>query len=211
MEVSCIVLAGGKSVRLGRNKIIENLGGKMLLERVLDTLSLFKGEIILVTSAHSALPEVAGYPRVRVVQDIYPNKGSLGGIYSGIVSSKTFYNLLVACDMPFLSFNLLRYMLEIAPDYDLVAFREGQHFEPLHAIYSKNCIPPLEKLLERESVRIIEILHYVNTRFLTLKEIEGFEHGHLSFFNINYENDLQKAVEIIKNELPQLSSIKVPS
>ena len=88
MEISCIVLAGGKSTRLGRNKITENIGGKMLLERVLDTLSLFKGEIILVTSAQSSLPELEKYPQVKIVKDIYPNRGSLGGIYSGMFFSK---------------------------------------------------------------------------------------------------------------------------
>ncbi len=211
MELSCIVLAGGKSKRLGRNKITENIGGKMLLERVLDTLSLFKCEIIIVTSASSSLPGIEKYPQIKVVRDIFPDKGSLGGIYSGLLLSKTFYNLIVACDMPFLSFDLLQYMLEIAQGYDLTVFREGEHFEPLHAVYSKSCVLPLKTLLKLENVRIIEILQYVNARFLTLKEIGKFNHGHLSFFNINNEGDLQKAVEIAKTEIPRSPSIKILS
>jgi molybdopterin-guanine dinucleotide biosynthesis protein A len=209
VEMSCIVLAGGKSARLGRNKITENIGGKMLLERVLDTLSLFNCEIIIVTSTQSYLPELDKYPKVKLVRDIYPNRGSLGGIYSGLFFSKSFYNLLVAGDMPFLSINLLQYMLDIAQGYDLTAFREGDKFEPLHAVYSKNCIVPLKMLLERENVRIMEILRYVNTRYLTLKEIGRFDHGHLSFFNVNYEADLQKALEIANTELPQPPLTKI--
>jgi molybdenum cofactor guanylyltransferase len=209
MEISCIVLAGGKSARLGRNKITENIGGKMLLERVLDTLSLFKGEIILVTSGHSSLPELEKYPQVKIVKDIYPDRGSLGGIYSGMFFSKTFYNLVVACDMPFLNYGLLHYMTEIAQGYDLAAFREGTRFEPLHAVYTKDCLVPLKMLLERENVRIIEILSYVNARYLTPKEIEKFDPARLSFFNINYEDDLQKAIKIAKAEVSQ--SIKIPA
>jgi molybdopterin-guanine dinucleotide biosynthesis protein A len=211
MEISCIVLAGGKSTRLGRNKITENIGGKMLLERVLDSLSLFKGEIIIVTSAQSTLPGVDKYPQVRIVNDIYPDKGSLGGIYSGIFFSRTFYNLLVAGDMPFLSFNLLHYMADIAQGYDLVAFREGERFEPLHAVYSKNCILPLEMLLKQDNVRIIELLGYLsNVRYLTLAEIAEFDPRHLSFFNINNEDELHKAVRIALTEFTRLSPVKIP-
>jgi molybdopterin-guanine dinucleotide biosynthesis protein A len=209
MEVSCIVLAGGKSTRLGRNKITENIGGKILLERVLDALSLFKGEIILVTSGHSSLPELEKYPQVKIVKDIYPNRGSLGGIYTGMFFSKAFYNLVVACDMPFLNYGLLKYMTEIAQGYDLAAFREGTRFEPLHAVYTKDCLVPLKMLLERENIRIFEILSYVTARYLTLKEIEKFDHAHLSFFNVNYEDDLQTAIEIAKAEIFQPSSIKI--
>jgi molybdopterin-guanine dinucleotide biosynthesis protein A len=210
MEISCIVLAGGKSTRLGRNKITENIGGRKLLERVLDTLSLFKVEIILVTSEQSALPDLQKYPQVKKVKDIYPNRGSLGGIYSGMFFSKSFYNLVVACDMPFLNFSLLQYMTEIAQGYDLAAFREGTRFEPLHAVYTKDCLVPFKMLLERENVRIIEILSYVTARYLTLKEIEKFDHSHLSFFNINYEDDLQKAIKIASGEILTPLSIKMP-
>ncbi len=208
MQVSCIVLAGGKSTRLGRNKIREKIGGKMLLERVLETLSRFESEIIIVTSASSSLPGLEQYPKVSVVRDIYTNKGSLGGIYSGLLLSKSFYNLVLACDMPFLSFDLLQYMTDIAQGYDMVAFREGQRFEPLHAVYSKKCLFPLEMLLKSENVRIIEILRYVNLRYLTLKEIEKFDHGYLSFFNVNYEDDLLKAKDLLMTELTRPSLIQ---
>jgi molybdenum cofactor guanylyltransferase len=207
VEISCIVVAGGKSSRLGRNKLVENLGGKLLLERVLDTLSRFKSEIIVVTAANSSLPALDRYPQVRVVQDVFPNKGSLGGIYSGLLFSKSFYNLVVAGDMPFLSVNLLHYMLDIAPGYDLVAYWDGQQFEPLHAFYSKNCLSPFQMLIQRENVRIMEILRYTSARCLTLAELEEVDPDHLSFFNINCEADLHKAQEIVNNRLLQPSFI----
>lgn len=205
LEISCIALAGGKSTRLGRNKITEMIGDKTLLDRVLDILSSFKREIIIVTSAQSILPDRINYPKVKIVNDIYPGKGSLGGIYTGLSASKTFYNIAVACDMPFLNTDLLNYMVEIARGYDLVAFREGDRFEPLHAVYSKNCLSSIGLLLQRNNVRIIEILNYVKVRYLTPQEIDRFDSRRLSFFNINTEEELLKAIEIARSE-PQTAS-----
>ena len=200
MEISCIALAGGKSTRLGRDKITEVIGGKTLLERVLTTLSLFKGEIIIVTSAHATLPPLNNYPQVKIVNDIYPDKGSLGGIYTGLLASKSDYNLVVAGDMPFLNTDLLRYMVDIAKGFDLVAFREDDRFEPLHAVYSKNCVAAIEQLLQRNNVRIIEILPLVNVRYLKPEEIERFDPRHLSFFNINTEAELREGIELARRK-----------
>ena len=199
MEISCIALAGGKSTRLGRNKLTETIGDRTLLERVLDTLSSFNSEIIIVTSARSNLPDMIDYSNIRVVSDIYPGKGSLGGVYSGLFASKTLHNIVVACDMPFLHKGLINYMLEISKGYDLVAYREGERFEPLHAVYSRNCLATIELLLKRENVRIIEILSSVNVRYLTLEEIDRFDPLHLSFFNINTEDELRRAQELAKD------------
>jgi len=199
LEISCIALAGGKSTRLGRNKLTETIGDRTLLERVLDTLSSFNSEIIIVTSARSNLPDMIDYSNIRVVSDIYPGKGSLGGVYSGLFASKTLHNIVVACDMPFLHKGLINYMLEISKGYDLVAYREGERFEPLHAVYSRNCLATIELLLKRENVRIIEILSSVNVRYLTLEEIDRFDPLHLSFFNINTEDELRRAQELAKD------------
>ena len=102
LDVSCIILAGGKSRRLGRNKVIEKIGNQSLLERVVSSLSVFNSEIIIVAARESFLPQLTNYPKLKFVNDIYPGKGSLGGIYTGLVGSKLFYNVVVACDMPFL-------------------------------------------------------------------------------------------------------------
>ena len=196
MNISCIALAGGKSTRLGRNKLTEVIGGKTLLNRVLDTLSLFEGEIILVTSPQSSLPSIAKYPQVRIVNDIFPGTGSLGGIYTGLSASKTHYNLVVACDMPFLNIGLLRYMIAVSEGNDLVAFNQDDRPEMLHAIYSKNCLKLMKSLIETNKLRIIGILPHIRVRYISQEEIERFDPQNLSFFNINTEEDLKKAKEI---------------
>jgi molybdenum cofactor guanylyltransferase len=203
MEISCIVLAGGKSTRLGRNKLVEVIGRKTLLEMVLDALSVFNSEIIVVTSRHSPLsPMLKQYPRARTVEDIFPDTGSLGGIYTGLSVSRNHYNLVVAADLPFLNINLLKYMVSIAPGFDLVAYNENDRPEMLHAVYSKNCLAPMESLIRRNNLRIIGILPSIKVRYLTLAEIEQFDPRHLSFFNINTEDDLKKGLELARKLSP---------
>ena len=199
MDVSCIILAGGKSTRLGRNKVVEKIGNQSLLERVVTRLSAFQSDIIVVAAKHSNLPELTGFPNLRIVQDIYPDRGSLGGIYSGLVNSKTFYNLVVACDMPFLSLDLIRYMIEIAGGYDVVVPRESQEvFEPLHAIYSLNCIAPLEMLIRDDRFKILELFALVKVRYVEVAEIDRFDPQHISFFNVNTEADLRAGRDLLE-------------
>ncbi len=200
MKISCLVLAGGKSTRLGRDKIVEVIGDNTLLERVLDTLEMFESEIILVTSGQANIPPISGHPGVKIVSDIYPGKGSLGGIYSGLKASHSHYNLVVAADMPFLNKGLLKYMVEIAEGFDLVAYNEEDRPELLHAIYSKNCLAPMESLIRQNSLRIIGILPFIKVRYLSPEELDRFDPRHLSFFNINTEEDLKKAIKLAKKE-----------
>jgi molybdenum cofactor guanylyltransferase len=199
LDISCIALAGGKSARLGRNKLLEMIGDTTLFQRVLDKLVLLNGEIIIVTPDDTSLPDLKGYSNLRIIGDTYPNRGALGGVYAGLSASNTHYNVVVAGDMPFLNTDLLQFMLDAAVNHDLVAYRDGDRFEPLHAVYSRNCIEPLKQLLACDNVRIIEILHLVKTRLLSAEELARFDPQHLSFFNINTEKELQAARAIIKS------------
>ena len=198
MDVSCIVLAGGKSTRLGRNKIIETIGNQSLLERVVSCLLSLQSEIIIVAARDSSLPELTNYSRLKLVTDIYPERGSLGGLYTGLVNSTSFYNLVVACDMPFLNLDLLHYMIELAPGFDVVVPKINDVFEPLHAIYSKNCLIPVKSLIERDRFSILELYPMVKVKHLENVEIDRFDPGHLSFFNINTEADLQAGKELAR-------------
>ena len=168
-------------------------------------MSLFDGEIIIVTSDQANVPHDISYPKLKIVNDIFPGKGSLGGIYTGLVASKTYYNIVVACDMPFLNHDLLKYFVGIADGFDLVAFNKDNKFEPLHAVYSRKCIPPMERLLQRNNVRIIEILPHVKVRNISLEEIDRIDPHHVSFFNINTEAELEIAREIANGDRNNLN------
>jgi len=187
--ISCIVLAGGEGKRLGIDKAFLEIGGRVLIEDILEKMARIGDEVIIVTSS----PQRYDHLEARLVGDVYPGKGSLGGIYSGIKAAHNQHSLVVACDMPFLDLRLLRYMILLSPGQDAVIPRIGEFTEPLHAIYSKQCLQSIERVLAGGSRRIIEFFPEVRVRYIEEQEIKLFDPQCLSFFNINTPGDLEKA------------------
>jgi len=169
LATTSIVLAGGKSTRLGKDKTVELIGGTSLLQRVLSRLATFSTEIILVTAKGQAKPQHFLPPETKVIEDVFPDAGSLGGIYSGLTASSSSHNLIVACDMPFLDVPLLQYLLALSPSFDAVIPRVGGYLEPLHAVYSKNCLTPIRHLLEQGNHKIIDFFTQDSTKQLVKK------------------------------------------
>lgn len=191
MEATSIVLAGGKNLRLGRYKALETVCGKTLIERVVERLRPLTDRILVVTSQEQLPLTVTG---VEVLVDVYPGRGPLGGIYTGLLASRSLYSVVAACDMPFLNTELLRYMIELSPDFDVVIPRLGEEMvEPLHAIYSRNCLDNMKTQLERNQLRINSLLNAVRVRYVERAECQRFDPQLLSFFNINYQSDLDRA------------------
>jgi len=180
-------------LRLGRDKVQETVGNSNLLQRALSQLTPFNGDIIIVTAGAKSIPQVNGYQGFRIVTDIYPGKGALGGIYTGLAESNSAYNLVVACDMPFLNQALLRYMMELSAGFDLVVPRLGELVEPLHAVYARGCLAPIEGLIKRGNLEVRALFDLVKVRYVEASEIDRFDPQHLSFFNVNTEADLEKA------------------
>ncbi len=199
-DINCIVLVGGKSVRLGRDKIVEPLGSNSILEWVLSRLSIFKTDIIIVGNAECNYYQLGRYPRVRFVADIFPRLGPLGGIYTGLATSTQSVNLVIAGDMPFLNIDLLKYMIKLMGTFDLVVPQLDGLIEPLHALYSKNCLVPIKELITKNELQIRKLYTLVKTRYVDGHEIERFDPNHLSFFNINNETDLTRAKELVVTE-----------
>jgi molybdopterin-guanine dinucleotide biosynthesis protein A len=200
LDTSCIILAGGKSLRLGYDKVLEKVGNRSLLEQVISRIDSLSRKIIIVTAEERTFPKLASHSKLKIVPDIFPGKGSLGGIYTGLVTSDSFYNLVIAVDMPFLNQPLLRYMIEVSDGFDFVLPRVNNLFEPLHAVYSKNCIAPIEFILKQGRKVIIELFNFVKVRYVEADEVERFDPQHLSFFNINTEEDLELARKIARGE-----------
>ena len=188
-------------MRLGHDKALEIFDNKSLLELVVYNLGLLDSDIIIVTAREQSFPQFTGYPKLRIVTDTYPEKGPLGGIYTGLVASDSFRNLVVACDMPLLNQALLRYMIQISADFDLVVPRLGDMVEPLHAIYSKGCLAPVEDLLKGGNLRVSQLFPHVRVRYVEAEEINRFDPRHLSFFNINTQADLQMARELATGDM----------
>ena len=181
---------------MGRDKVLETIGNTSLLERVVFRLSSLDSDIIIVTANQRSLPQFTGHPKLKIIADIYPGKGSLGGIYSGLVASASPYNLVVASDMPFLNRALLHYMIQLSGNFDVVAPRLGDLVEPLHAVYAKSCLAPLENMLKQGNLSVHQLFTRVRIRYVEAEEINQFDPKHLSFFNVNTEADLRMAREL---------------
>ncbi|MCJ7764097.1 MAG: molybdenum cofactor guanylyltransferase [Dehalococcoidales bacterium] len=194
--ISSILLAGGKSSRMGKDKARLKLDGRlMVLQGIARKLLTISDEVIVVTDGrrYKNLNVV-----VKWVDDVYPGAGSLVGLYSGLKEASSDYALVVACDMPFLNLEFLRYMIALPRDYDILAPRLGDNIEPLHAIYSQNCLPAIARLLEARNKKVVDLFGKVRVRYLSQEVIERYDPEHRSFFNINSPDELAEARAIIE-------------
>lgn len=191
MKVTAIILAGGKSRRLGKNKALETIGDISLIERTIERLKQLTGQILVVTSQEQ--PDLPAAVKAEILVDIYPEKGPLGGLYTGLLASQSPYSLVVACDMPFLNQALLSYMMQCSANFEIVLPRLEGNVEPLHAIYSKDCLAHIECLLKLDMLSILHLFKQTKVRYIEADEINRFDPEHLSFFNVNTADDLEKA------------------
>jgi molybdopterin-guanine dinucleotide biosynthesis protein A len=169
------------------------VAGRSLVDRTIDRLIPLSAEILIVISERQSKSSFSSYSRAKTLVDLYPGKGPLAGVYTGLVHSSNFHNLAVACDMPFLNLDLLRYMFDQSQGFDAVVPRIGDYKEPLHAVYTKDCLLPMERLLEEGNLKIMDFLDLASVRYVDKDEIEQFDSEHLSFFNINTKADLERA------------------
>lgn len=176
---------------------MEEIGGRSLIERVIERLSLLGGDIIVVTSSSDQLPDLG----VKHVVDSYPGKGNLVGIYSGLREAASSHSLVVGCDMPFLNVALLRHLIALSPGFDVVIPRVEKGVEPLHAVYSKDCLAPIEATLGEGKRRIVDFFPAVRVRYIETTEIERIDPQQLSFFNVNSENDMEQARVLLEREV----------
>ena len=193
-------MAGGRGLRLGRNKALEKIGQQTLIQRAVSRLLFLDTEIIVVTGPHNMELGLEDFGGVRLLIDTYPGRGPLVGIYTGLLNSRSEKSLVTACDMPFLNSGLIDYMKDISTGYDAVVPRIGSEVEPLYAIYSKRCLIEAKYLLDEGKYSIRRLFQQVRVRYVEAEEINHFDPEHMSFLNINNESDLAKARETLEKE-----------
>jgi molybdenum cofactor guanylyltransferase len=199
-ELTGIILAGGQSKRLGFDKTALRVGGRTLLERTVELLAGLCTSVVIVSNA----PEKHAHAQARLVGDLYPGKGVLGGIYSGLVVAPTDYSIVVAADMPLLNPHLLSYLASLAPGSlapgnDVVIPLVAGQAEPLHAVYGQACLEPMRRrLLSAEPPRVISFFPEVTVRYVTASDMSAADPGLLSLFNINTPEDLGEARRLLR-------------
>jgi molybdopterin-guanine dinucleotide biosynthesis protein A len=178
-----IVLSGGENRRMGRDKAFLPIAGRPIIEHVLQALRDSVEHIIIVTNSPEAYSSYEA--EVMVIEDVYEKRGPLTGIYSGLLRSSDEYNVVVACDMPFLNPRLLAYLADLSKSYDVVLPKIEDYVEPLHAVYRRGLLPIIEEHLNRENRRIQSILSGLRVRYVTEREIDRFDPQRRSFINLN--------------------------
>ena len=197
-SLTAIILAGGKSSRMGpdKNKSMLRLNGKYLIDIVISKLKCVVGDNIIIVG-----PPERYLSYKQVVPDLFSQKGPLVGIYSGLKASSSQYNLVVGCDMPFLEVKLLKYMTKNINSNDIVIphYSDG-YIEPLCAIYSKRCLETIERNLAEHIFSVRAIFPHLKVKFIEEEEIKKFDPKFYSFFNLNFKRDFRKAEELIKTK-----------
>ena len=195
--ISGIILAGGLSTRLGRDKSIEPIENQTLLSRIYQRLLQITNDITVVVNTEEKAKKIPVID-VNIVIDQYPNCGSLGGIFTGLNHAQQEWALVVACDMPFINIQLIEKMIKLRTNHDAVVPYLDGFPEPTHALYSKKCLPYIEKYLKKNQLQISNFFKEVNIKKLNTEIIKKHDPDLLSFFNINNEKELNIAKRILK-------------
>lgn len=183
-----VVLAGGISSRMGKDKGLMNLNGHALVEYAVDILKTITGELLISTNnpGYSSF----GFP---LVEDLVMDIGPMGGVYSCLKSSPTEKNIIIACDMPFVKPGLFNYLLDNMED-ELVVLpsKDGIYPEPMCGIYKKEILPTMEEFIHKGNYKLPDLFRKIPFKMITITgEMEFYSEE--MFMNINSMEDLQGA------------------
>jgi molybdopterin-guanine dinucleotide biosynthesis protein A len=190
MRVSGVIQAGGKSVRMGgQPKALMQVGGRRIVERVVDVLTPLVDDVLLVTNT----PDMYAFLGLPMVGDLYPDAGALGGLYTGVASARGDVAFTVACDMPFLHRDVARLVIERAGEADVVVPRVGHQLETLHAAYGKACLPHMEARIRAGRLKIVGFFESVQVLEIAEAEVARHADPAVAFMNVNTPDELVRA------------------
>ncbi|MCX5818601.1 MAG: molybdenum cofactor guanylyltransferase [Deltaproteobacteria bacterium] len=182
-----VILSGGRNRRMGENKAFLPVNGELLIDR---TVRLFRAvfqEVIIVTSSPADYLD----QNAVIVTDILPEKGALGGIYTGLFYAREDYAFIAACDMPFLNRAFLEYMILQTEGYDIIVPAPPDGLQPLHAVYARRCLPVIRGLIERDRLKITGFYPEYRLLKLSPEVIGSFDPEGRMFLNVNTPEDLR--------------------
>jgi len=190
-DVTGIVLAGGRSSRYGKNKALVKFQGVPLIERALWTMDSIFHQVVLITNT----PDTYAYLGVPMFEDLIKGLGPLGGIHTGLEVIPDPAGFFVACDMPFLNPLLIRHMVAIRNNFDVVIPRVSGWVEALHGLYTKKCSQSICKLIESGTYQVFGFFQAVSVRFVDDREVRQWDPDLRSFLNINTPDELKRLQE----------------
>jgi molybdopterin-guanine dinucleotide biosynthesis protein A len=193
VKVTGVIQAGGKSTRMdGRPKALIEIGGRRIVERVIEALSPAVDDVLIVTNT----PELYAFLGLPMVADVYPDHGSLGGIYTGLRAAGD-VAFTVACDMPFLHPEVVRLVVARAGQGDVVIPRVGTQLETMHAAYGKACLPHIEARLQARQLKIVGFFNHVRVIEIAEADVARFGDPEVLFMNVNTPDELERARALV--------------
>jgi molybdopterin-guanine dinucleotide biosynthesis protein A len=183
---------------MGEDKALKPFLGRPLIQRVVERLTPIADEVIVTTNR----PEDYQFLDLRLVSDLKPGRGALGGLYTAIASASRSMVAVAACDMPFASATLLRAAsrILIEENVDVVIPKSSEGFEPLHAVYRREaCLPAIESAIEADQWKVIAWFPQVKVRILTPKEVKEYDPSGLAFWNVNTPEEFLKAESLAQS------------
>jgi molybdopterin-guanine dinucleotide biosynthesis protein A len=195
MRVTGVIQAGGQSTRMGgRPKGLMELGGRRIIERVRSAIEGAVDDLLIVTNT----PELYAFLGLRMVPDVFPGGGSLGGIYTGLDAASGEAAFTVACDMPFVHPGVARLVVERAGQGDVVIPRVGDQLETLHAVYRKTCLPAMESKLRAGRLKIVGFFDDVRVVEIAEADVARIADPAVVFMNVNTPEELERAQLLAK-------------
>ena len=193
-DVTGVLRAGGKSRRMGQDKRFLPVGDETLYGRSLAILRSIFERVVIVIAQDS--PAIAS--EVPVLRDLIPDCGSLGGLYTGLKQAGTEWVFAVACDMPFLDPGTIGHFLTLKGDGDVVMAKLQHGLQPMHALYHRNCLPIMERLIQAKDLKVHRLADdsALRVRLVTPNELARLDPEGRSFYNINTPADLAAARSI---------------
>lgn len=184
---------------MGEDKALKTFLGRPLIQRVIERLSPVADELIVTTNR----PEDYSFLGLRLIPDLKPGRGALGGLYTAIASASHPFVAVLACDMPFASASLLEAAtgLIVLEGADVVIAKSEEGYEPLHAVYRRvTCLPAIESAIAADQWKVIAWFPEVKVRILTPDEIKRFDPTGLAFWNVNTPEEFAKAEELVTSQ-----------
>lgn len=203
-NITGIILAGGKSTRMGENKSLLNLNGKTVIERVVSLMKSIFQEVIISTNT----PEEYNFLNIPLYKDIYEYKGPLAGIHSGLSNSKTEKSFVVSCDIPLITREMIEFIINYKTDNPITICKADGFLQQLAGSYSKSVLPNIEKLLtapqnEQKGQKktnsksaVLSLLETIPTEIINAEELSIYRAN--MFFNMNRAEDYEK-IKVIMN------------
>lgn len=186
-NVSVAILAGGQSRRMGQDKSFADLAGRPLFEHTLERVSRLGLPVHIITNT----PERYAPYSLPMYADAILGKGSLGGIYTALLTSQTPWTLCVACDMPFLDVSLMEYLLAQRGECDAVVPVVDERAQGLHALYNQSCLGPIYDALVHDDLKIQRLLPHLSVTYIARTQLDDFDLR--SFMNVNTPEELAQA------------------